>query len=80
MSFQCATFHGGIFVVTQEPVLFSYEMDVSGKVELDLQKRVHIFTDDSAASVPRASLSPHLPRVSPLRYLLPVAFAGLSSS
>lgn len=42
------------FVVTQEPVLFSYEMNVSGKVELDLQKRVRIFTDDSAASVPRA--------------------------
>ena len=54
------------FVVTQEPVLFSYEMDVSGEMELDLQKRVRIFTDDSAASVPRASLSPRLPRVSPL--------------
>ena len=54
------------FVVTQEPVLFSYEMGVSGEMELDLQKRVCIFTDDSAASVPRASLSPRLPRVSPL--------------
>ena len=53
MSFTMCCIPWRDFVVTQEPVLFSYEMDVSGEMELDLQKRALIFTDDSAASVPR---------------------------
>ena len=37
------------FVVTQEPVLLSYEMDISGKMEFHLQKWALIFLDDLVA-------------------------------
>lgn len=42
MSFTVCCIPRRDFVVTQEPVLFSYEMDVSGEMELDLQKRALI--------------------------------------
>lgn len=57
MSCQRATFHGGIFVVTQEPVLFSYEWMSLGKWNL-ICRNGPINTDDSAAAAGQSASSP----------------------